>query len=320
MQVTAPQAYQVVQRSGTTGTITITGTIKSGTHSIEASWNGGAWATIATSATTSFSGSLTSQDQGSGVLYVRYADQPWEMATVNPVGIGDVFVIAGQSNGMGYGLNNQTNSGTWAGGFGKDYNWHKLVDPSDMSTGALDAVSNNTGAQGGSVWPLVAGRFSTNNLGFPIAFVPCAASASSITLWQPSGGFTNRSSLYGSMTWRSKYAAGGAKAVLWWQGEYEAKYGAATQYHDYTNFSSSVFSDQGIKVMPCKLESLDGTYPNLSTVNANYGTAWSDDPNTITGPDLSGITPSEIPHLRSDSNLAAAAELWWNAIKAAFYP
>lgn len=287
---------------------------------MEARWNGGAWTKITTNSTGAFSGSLTNQSQGSGVLEVRYMDQPWQMAVVTPVGIGDVFVIAGQSNAMGYGLNNQTNTGAWAGDFGKDYNWHNLIDPSDMSNGGVDSVSNNSGAPGGSVWPLVAGRFSTNNLGFPLAFVPCSASGSSITIWQPSGGYTNRTSLYGSMIWRSRYAAGGCKAVLWWQGEYEAKYGALTQYHDYTNLSANVYADTGVKVMPCKLETLDGTYPDLATVNSNYGTAWSSDPNTLAGPDLSGITADQIPHLRSDSNLAAAAELWWNAIKTAFYP
>ena len=322
--ITAPQAYQVVQRSGTSADIRISGYVTSGSHSVEARWRGGDWITIAGNVRGAFSGALTNQSQGDGDLELRYADARWQGITVSNVGIGDVYVIAGQSNAMGPGPSNQTNAWGLSHLFTKVYTWGPHGDPTDSSQlGATDAVAlNNLSGAGGSMWPLLAGHFATNGLGLPIAFVPCAKDGSSSAQWLPNGGPTNRSSLYGSMVWRAKYAVGGVKAVLWWQGEYEAVSFAYQWYYysNFTRFSSNVMADMGVKVMPCKLQHCTGILDaDQNSVNAAIAQAWAEDSNTLRGPDLTGLTSDDTVHLKSDANLSAAGALWWEALKAAFY-
>ena len=102
--LTTPASLQVFQRSGTTGDIAIAGTFSGGgTHDIEASFNGGAYQTIDEDASGTFSGTLASQAQGQGTVTVRFVDDPGVTATAIHVGIGDVYVLAGQSNMSGRG-------------------------------------------------------------------------------------------------------------------------------------------------------------------------------------------------------------------------
>lgn len=327
--ITSPQSFQVFQRNASNqGSIFISGSVMGipGSHDLEARWNNqdGAWATIASSVTNLFSGTLSNQTAGQGLLEVRLKDMPSLWSSVKSVGVGDVFVVAGQSNASGQGSNTQSyaTSTFKAGLLSNSYGWKELVDPIDSVTNQLDAVSKDSPIPNGSVWPLIATRFLTNQ-SCPIAFVPGPMTATGISSWQPSGGSTNRSSLYGSMVWRGKYAAGGAKAVLFWQGESDAlaSMSQATYYTNYTNFSYNAFTDIGCKVMPCKLQNCTNIVDtNEDKIRAAVGQAWSSDSNTLTGPDLSDLVSDDSYHLKSDASLATAAERWWNAIKAALYP
>lgn len=247
------------------------------------------------------------------------------MALVEQVGVGDVFVIAGQSNAMGPATNNQVNAFGVAGNYAKNGKWYKFADPSDTSQfgGVVYPVEDNTaGDPKGSVWPLVAGRFATNNLGFPIGFVPCSRDGSALSAWLPTGSHFDTTTLYGAMVTRATNI-GGVKAVLWWQGESEAATCQSQSYYytNFTNMTAALQADIGVKVIPCKLQhETNPSVPCLTAIQAAQAQAWANDPNTITGPDLSGITADDGIHLTSDSTVAAAAELWWNAIRTAFYP
>ena len=89
-----PLPYTVFQRSGTTGTIKIVGINcdVSRMHEIEASFNGGAFVTIACVAGDGdFSSDLTGQAQGSGTLTVRFVDMPHVYVKVEHVGISEVL-------------------------------------------------------------------------------------------------------------------------------------------------------------------------------------------------------------------------------------
>lgn len=289
----------------------------SGTHSVEASFNGGAYVVIASNASGAFSGILTGQGQGQGTLTVRLADSPQSSVAIANVGIGDVFVIAGQSNGSGRATNNQVYSGTpKAALLGNDYVWRELVDPTDSNSGQIDSVSSD--AAGGSVWPLVATSYLSNQ-GIPIAFVPCAKGSTSVTAWQPAASHTDRTTLYGSMNYRAQLI-GGIKAVLWWQGENDAfaSMDTATYQAAFQAFADAVFADLGVKVIPARLQK--GNDYNASQ-QAQIVNAIINVENTAhvgTGPDLSGLTSDSGDHFLLDASVATVAGLWWNAIKAQF--
>lgn len=326
--VISPVATQIFQRSGSTGTIIITGET-CGVHIIEASFNGGAFQTIATNPYGRFTGSLTGQTTGYGALIVRWVDDTNHYAQVQ-CGIGDIFVVAGQSNGSGRGSNSQSynspNGILVASEFSNAYTWINLADPTDSPTSQVNVVSSDTSpAAAGSIWPLVASYILTNNSA-PVAFVPCAKGGVSITSWLPGGlSHSEPGTLYGSMVARAKDAfPGGVKAVLLWEGETDAgnSMSQATYYDNLTNFTANVMADLGVKVISCKLQNCSGlTGPQQTAINDAIAQTWSGgDANSFTGPDLTGLntTPEDTLHLKTDAKLASAANLWWLAIKSAF--
>lgn len=321
--ISSPSQYMVFQRNGSgQADIPISGTVD-GVHSLEARFAGGAWAQIATNVYGSWSGTLSAQSQGSGLLEVRLKDAPHIIGSVTNIGIGDVFVVAGQSNHSGRGTNNQVYAGSsMASLFKNSYQWGVLADPMDSALGQVDTVSSDPAAAG-SIFPLIANRFATNQANIPIAFVPSAQGGTAITAWLPSGSATNRATLYGSMVWRAKYAiTGGVKAVLWWQGETDAiaAMSQATYYDHLTNFTANVQADLGVKVMASTLMDCSGiSAPNQAEIDNAIQQAWASDSNTLTGPNLTAIPTNDPYHATSDATLAAVANAWWNAMYTEFY-
>lgn len=327
LSITAPVQYQVFQRNASSNAnITISGNVGTGTHDLEARFNQGPWQTVATGASGTYSVTLSNQFQGQGFVQVRCADTPNAVAFVPNVGVGEVFVISGQSNASGRGSNNQT-TGDYPTPFvsmlGNDYTWQLCKDPTDSNVGQVDTVSSDASAAG-SLWPMVGGQLS-GALGVPVALIPCSLGATSVTDWQPSGGATNRSSLYGSMVWRAKYAnPGGVRAVLWWQGEQDAaaSMSQADYYSNFTNFTANVATDIGCKVIPCKLQNSSSApvAAGQAAINSAIGQAWASNVNTSTGPDLTGINtaPEDPVHLITTAKLSQAAALWKSALQTVY--
>jgi hypothetical protein len=319
--VTSPAQYQVYQRSGTTGTITISGNVGSGTHDIEARWNGGAWTTIDTSASGTYSGSLSGVSQGSGTLEVRRVGEPERTIFVNHVGVGDVILVMGQSNAAGQASIAQfvtpRASSDYASNFGNDYVWRKLNDRVDDATNQVDAVSSDSGSLGaGSAWPLVATGYIAAHSGVPVAFVPCAKGSTSVTDWLPGMSHTDRTTLYGSCVYRAQQV-GGARLAVWWQGETDAVAGMAQgTYSGHLNtIADTLQADLGIKLMPAKLQAHSGSSgANQAAINAAIAAGGT---NIVTGPDLTSLYADDPYHLTSEGNILAAASLWSTALNAA---
>jgi len=109
--VNTPVAWQVLQRDGSDqADIAITGWYSGSPTSIEARFAGGDWTEIDGSPSGGrFSGTLAGQS-GQGTLEVRFANDTGKSTSVANVGIGDIFVVAGQSNAEGRATNSQSYS------------------------------------------------------------------------------------------------------------------------------------------------------------------------------------------------------------------
>ncbi len=315
-----PVSYRVFQRNASNyGDIAITATYTGTPGRVEASWNGGAWSTIQVEPSGgNISGTLTGQSAGQGTLSVRWVGNPDSVVTRTLVGVGDIFIIAGQSNAVGYTPGNQSYSHATlkAGLFGNDYNWKELADPVDDETNQVDSVSLDA-SHGGSCWPDLATEY-LDHMGIPCAFVPCALAGTSITVWQPGANHQDRTTLYGSMVYRALQT--GAKVVLWWQGENDAQDGMAeATYNSWLDaLANAIYSDLGIKLMPCKLEILNDAPWNFNTapVNNAINTAWGDNSNVATGPSFTDQDWGG-PHYGS-TEAPLVGGRWWTAISTAF--
>lgn len=323
---TSLHAYQVVQRNASNeADLTVSGTIlTAGAHDVEARWNGGAWTVIDDAATGTFSGTLAAQSAGQGTLEVRLADLPLNIEQILNVGIGDVFICAGQSNMSGRGTNNQAYSHATlkAALFGNNYAWKELSDPYDSATGQTDAVSSDSSpAAAGSFLPILATLIMADQ-NVPVAFVPCAKGGTSITDWLPGADHSDRTTLYGSMNYRISQT--GVKAVLLWLGETDAIAGmdAATFNGHLDTVANAVGTDASVKVIPCKLQNSSGIAddPNEAAINTAIGTAWADNANVAAGPDLTDIASDDTYHLQTDAKLLTAAQRWFAALAVVFYP
>jgi hypothetical protein len=307
----------IIQRSGATGTIPVSGFAAGGVD-IEARWNGGAWTTIATNVSGAYSGSFAN-GSGQGPVETRVKNSSISSIVRDHTGVGDIFIVAGQSNAGGQGTNLQSYSHATlrAGLLGNDYLWRELVDPTDSIVNQYDSVSQD-GSALGSVWPLLA-TLHMAATGVPCAFVPCALSSTSITQWLPGANHQDRTTLYGSMVRRALLT--GAKAVLWWQGETDAVNAmASATYNGHLDaIANAVQADLGVKLMPCKLQNCSGaTAPNQANINTAIATAWGDNANVLTGPDFADIASDDAFHLKTDAKLLTAAQRWWAALQAAF--
>lgn len=299
-----------------------------GSHDIEASFNGGAYQTIATGAAGSFSGTLAGLSAGAGALVVRLKDDTSKSVTLSHFGIGDVYIIAGQSNAVGIGASNQSYAGTFAGVYRNSYVWQNLTDPVDSATNQIDTVSLDTDpAPAGSYWPLLATQI-ISGASVPVAFIPCAKGATKISEWQPGANHEDRSTLYGSMIYRARQMPNGIKAVLWHQGESDATINGFTgraAYNAYLDtLANAIMDDLGVPLVAAKIHKWDGapstTQENVDEIHAAIDDAITDNPNVLAGPNFD--SPTRVTsglHFSTAGELTDAAGRWWTVLDGLFY-
>lgn len=267
-----------------------------------------------------FEGTLTGQTAGQGTLTVRLKGTAYQ-DTVSYVGVGDIFMIAGQSNAVGTYTNAQSYSHATlkAGLFGNDYQWKELVDHTDDATGAIDVISANAPSYDGSVWPVVATHYLAD-MGIPCAFVPCAAGGVYVANWVPGGDHLDRNTLYGSMYYKSLFV-GGCKAVLWHQGESDAADDFGAFYNANLDLlANGIGTDMSVPLVAARLQQFPGaTTEAIAAVNAAINEAIGDNVNVVAGPDLSDLdtTPDSF-HFKTDEQATEVGLRWWNAIKTVF--
>ncbi len=138
------------------------------------------------------------------------------------MGVGEVFITAGQSNAGNHGHTRQAaaddrvvsyHAGTWA---------H-----------ARDPMPGTTG-DGGSIWPIL-GDMLVRNLQVPVGFACVAVGGSASSYWLPpaTGGYGRLLTILGELE------AGGARAILWHQGESDSM-GLVSAEQYYSNLCSTI--------------------------------------------------------------------------------
>lgn len=315
--ITKPLAYQVYQRNGSNqADITITGTYTGTAPSgVQARWQGGTWTNIsATIGGGTYSGSLTAQTGGQGTLDVRDTGVPAVTASVTYIGVGDVFLVIGQSNAAGELDNSQiyTHATLKAAQYGFTTNtWGELLDP----TGANVAK--------GSVWPLLA-TYIMASQSVPVAFIPCAVGGTSLV--SGSAEWTSAGSRYVDTVARVAAAkVNGIKAMLWYQGENDALAGVTYSAYAFslTTMRTNLCTSFGLGTIPLVAALIGScataTDANLDAIRRGIFYCWDNDANIKAGPTAHDRLFSDGTHWKSDAEAAILAARWWRCLKYHYY-
>lgn len=308
----APLTNSVIQQVNSQANVLVAG-YYSGAQpfTVEYQLDGSSWIPL-TSSTTSpyFQSTINGIARGQHTLILRVGGI--QQSTM--VGIGDVFIVGGQSNASGRGVNLQAVTNVNARVFSNSNAWQVLRDPVDSPTAQVDAVSLDSGARG-TPWALLANMYS-----YPIAFIPCARGASSITQWQEN---TSRAALYGSCLFRYRLAGTqGARAMLWLQGETDA--GNKMLAADYTQlmvaFADAWYSDTAVSIMaayPHQMKESVAAFFWQWQILKGLHDAEMQSTAIMTGPDLTNMISDDAAgqHLTSNANLQIEALRWYHALE-----
>lgn len=217
--ITSPVEYQTFQRNDSNQhSIAVTGTfsVSSGTLTgIQVRWNGGGWVN-ATLGSGTFTATLPNQNVGQGTLEARFRNNTAVTDSVQHVGVGDVYMIAGQSNAETQIASAQTytipGSGVRASMF-KLGSWALLADP----------VKNNASpGLPGSIYPLLANSLQSIDSSIPIAFIPTAKGSTGLV---NEAHWTKGGTEYNTAISIIQNSGVNSLRILWYQGERDSQNG-----------------------------------------------------------------------------------------------
>jgi sialate O-acetylesterase len=189
------------------------------------------------------------------------------IASVGPFFVGDLWILAGQSNMEGLGdLIDVTPPHPRVMLLGMDGKWgqaeeplHWLVDSpdpvhsGDPKTRAERSARMHKIRRNGAGLGLPFAVSMVESTGVPIGLVACAHGGTSMEQWNPALKEQGGGSLYGSMLRQVKLAGGKVKGVLWYQGESDAM-GRSEPWKAYpkvfSHFIAAVRADFGQPELP----------------------------------------------------------------------
>lgn len=178
---------------------------------------------------------LTLKDVPAGGLYridtcLRHEGDMLEWAirgdSIHHVGVGDLYVVAGQSNAAGFGrdpiydppelgVHLLKNKGRW------DLASHPIND----STDTLHPVNRDRANSAHSPYIQFAKQLK-RQLGYPVGLIQASRGGSALASWNPDEG----GELYDNMVGKIKQCGGSIKGILWYQGCTDAGNGRHADY------------------------------------------------------------------------------------------
>ena len=191
---------------------------------------------------------------------------PGNTLSITDVYVGDLWILAGQSNMEGYGdLTDVTPANDKVQLLGMDDRWstaeeplHWLVDSPDpvhsqnpKDRAARSAAFHKTRTKGAGLGlPFADALERATNV--PIGLIATAHGGTSMEQWSPAKKDKGGDSLYGSMLRSVKLAGGKAKGLLWYQGESDAMNPDAAKVYAQTfgDFIAAVRDDLGQPDLP----------------------------------------------------------------------
>jgi sialate O-acetylesterase len=132
------------------------------------------------------------------------------------VAVGDLWVIAGQSNAVGYGHGPVVDPPALGVAlFGGDEQWRLATHPLFDPTGTRHAVNRDSGWVDVSPW-LAFGKVIWQEAGVPVGLIPTALGGSPLWRWDP--GDPQGADLYDNMRDMIAVAGGQVAGMVWYQG------------------------------------------------------------------------------------------------------
>ena len=147
------------------------------------------------------------------------------------LGVGDLWVIAGQSNSAGYGrgaTNDPPELGVHL--FNNAMRWTLASHPLNESTDTAHPANREHANSGHSPW-LHWARLVRREMGFPVGLIQTSLGGSPFWQWNPTEpGKDGGPVLYKTMLQVVAAAGGKVRGILWYQGESDCGPGAAETY------------------------------------------------------------------------------------------
>jgi sialate O-acetylesterase len=146
------------------------------------------------------------------------------------LGVGDLWVIAGQSNSAGYGrgpVSDPPELGVHL--FRNSEQWALAAHPMNESTDSKHVVNRELANSGHSPY-LHFGRLLKRQLNYPVGLVQTALGGSPLRMWDPIEG--RQALLFDNMVHCVRGAGGKVRGVLWYQGESDIGENDAPTYAD----------------------------------------------------------------------------------------
>ncbi|MBI5282007.1 MAG: sialate O-acetylesterase [Candidatus Solibacter usitatus] len=164
------------------------------------------------------------------------------VTTISDLLVGDLYILAGQSNMEGVGnLENTPLPSALVNSLDMTDTWVAAADPLHRLPDSTDAVHWRRNAQGqaerltgDALRQWIANRKKGAGVGLPFALemvrrtgvpvglIPCAHGGTSMAQWDPQLKDKGGDSLYGGTLRRFRLAGGKVKGILWYQGESDA--------------------------------------------------------------------------------------------------